>query len=175
MRPRADSIVVNPHKWLFTPVDCSLLYCARPNALVRAFSIVPEYLSSAGQSESRDLMDFGVSLGRRFRSLKLWFVLRAFGREGILARLRHHVAMAKDFEKSLEHASDWEVVAPVHFSTVAFRYAPDGVDAERLGCLQTQRCARAADVGCAGNQRNSAVLAQIHRRARFTADVEPEA
>lgn len=78
----ADSIVVNPHKWLFTPVDCSILYCRRPDELVRAFSIVPEYLSSAGQGATRDLMDYGVSLGRRFRSLKLWFVLRYFGRAG---------------------------------------------------------------------------------------------
>ena len=84
----ADSIVVNPHKWLFTPVDCSVLYCRRPAALVRAFSIVPEYLTSAELGATRNLMDYGVSLGRRFRALKLWFVLRYFVRQGIIERLR---------------------------------------------------------------------------------------
>ena len=119
-----DSIVVNPHKWLFTPVDCSVLYCRRPEELVRAFSIVPDYLASAGQNATRDLMDYGVSLGRRFRSLKLWFVLRYFGRTGIVARLREHVAMAKEFAEWVEAAEEWRVVAPVHLSAVAFRFAP---------------------------------------------------
>ena len=130
---RADSIVVNPHKWLFTPVDCSVLYCRRPEELVRAFSIVPEYLSSVEQGTARDLMDYGVSLGRRFRSLKLWFVLRYFGREGIIARLRDHVAMARELSATVAATPGWSVVAPTHLSTVAFRYAPgwDGAEEDR--------------------------------------------
>ena len=121
---RADSIVVNPHKWLFTPVDCSVLYCRRPEELIRAFSIVPDYLSSAEQGTTRNLMDYGVSLGRRFRALKLWFVLRYFGRAGIVARLRDHVAMAREFAARVEAAEGWQVVAPTHLSAVAFRFAP---------------------------------------------------
>ncbi len=128
----ADSIVVNPHKWLFTPVDCSVLYCRRPEELVRAFSIVPDYLSSAEQGTPRNLMDYGVSLGRRFRALKLWFVLRYFGRAGIVARLRDHVQMAKEFAARVETAEEWRVVAPVHLSAVAFRFAPEWGDGEAL-------------------------------------------
>ncbi len=92
----ADSIVINPHKWLFTPVDCSVLYCRHPELLVRAFSLIPAYLRMPEQGEVRNLMDYGVALGRRFRALKLWFVLRAFGREGIVARIRGHVELARE-------------------------------------------------------------------------------
>ena len=132
---QADSIVVNPHKWLFTPVDCSVLYCRRPERLVRAFSIVPEYLSAPHEPDGesgRNLMDYGVSLGRRFRSLKLWFVLRAFGREGIIERLRAHVAMAKEFTTWIDDSAQWHRVAPTPLSTVAFRFVATGADAQEL-------------------------------------------
>lgn len=125
---RADSVVVNPHKWLFTPVDCSLLYCRRPDDLVRAFSIVPEYLRSGNVDEVRNLMDYGVALGRRFRSLKLWLVMRAFGREGIVARLREHVALARGFAERVDAAEGWALVAPVPLATVAFRRVAPGLD-----------------------------------------------
>lgn len=138
---RADSIVVNPHKWLFTPIDCSVLYCRRPEELVRAFSIVPEYLSSSEQRASRSLMDYGVSLGRRFRSLKLWLVLSYFGRQGIIERLRYHMELARDFAAWIDEAADWTLVAPVHLGTVAYRYAPgrgdpDAEDAANLEILR---------------------------------------
>lgn len=138
---RADSIVVNPHKWLFTPIDCSVLYCRRPDELVRAFSIIPEYLSSSEQRVSRSLMDYGVSLGRRFRSLKLWLVLRYFGRRGIIARLRHHLELARAFASWIDAAAGWRVVAPVHLGTVAYRYEPgwgdpQAEDAANLEILQ---------------------------------------
>lgn len=132
---QADSIVVNPHKWLFTPIDCSVLYCRRPEALVRAFSIVPEYLTSSEQSESRSLMDYGVSLGRRFRALKLWFVLRYFGREGIVRRLREHVRIAADLEGWVAKTEGWRVVAPVHLGLVTLRYAPTGVVGPTLDAM----------------------------------------
>jgi aromatic-L-amino-acid decarboxylase len=137
----ADSIVVNPHKWLFTPVDCSVLYCRRPERLIRAFSIVPEYLTAPDKTDEQDasdgaggrnLMDYGVSLGRRFRSLKLWFVLRAFGREGIIERLRAHVAMAREFTTWIDESENWKRVAPTPLSTVAFRFLSAGTDAEEL-------------------------------------------
>jgi aromatic-L-amino-acid decarboxylase len=119
-----DSIVVNPHKWLFTPIDCSVLFCRRPEELVRAFSIVPEYLTSKEVGATRNLMDYGVSLGRRFRALKLWFVIRYFGRLGIIERIRAHVAMAQDFKASIEDAPNWVVAAPVHLSLVTYRFSP---------------------------------------------------
>ena len=87
---RAHSLVMNPHKWMFVPLDCSVLYTRRPDLLKRAFSLVPEYLTTAESDVARNLMDYGVSLGRRFRALKLWFVLRYFGAQGIAARIREH-------------------------------------------------------------------------------------
>jgi len=131
----ADSVVINPHKWLFTPVDCSALYCRHPEVLVRAFSLVPAYLRMPEQGEARDLMDYGVALGRRFRALKLWFVLRAFGRDGIAARIRAHVALARELAGWIDEAEGWERVAPVPLALVVFRYAPPGVDGEEADRL----------------------------------------
>lgn len=93
---------------------------------------MPDYLSSAERGTTRNLMDYGVSLGRRFRALKLWLVLRYFGRAGIVARLRDHVGMAKEFAAHVEAAEDWRVVAPTHLSAVAFRFAPEWGDGEVL-------------------------------------------
>ena len=121
---RADSIVVNPHKWLFTPIDCSVLYTRHPETLRAAFSVVPEYLRSTEGDAVRNLMDYGVSLGRRFRALKLWFVLRYFGRDGLIARLREHVQLAQELARWVDEASDFERLAPVPFSTVNLRYRP---------------------------------------------------
>jgi len=128
----ADSLVVNPHKWLFTPIDLSAMFTRRPDVLKRAFSLVPEYLVTREQSEVVNLMDYGVQLGRRFRALKLWMVIRAFGAEGLAARLRQQMEMARDFAGWVDAAADWERVAPAPFSLVCFRYAPDGTtEAER--------------------------------------------
>lgn len=118
----ADSVVVNPHKWLFTPIDCSVLYCRRPEELQRAFSIVPEYLTSVEQGHSRSLMDYGVSLGRRFRSLKLWFVLRYFGRVGIIDRLRAHLGLARTLAAEIDSAEGWEIITPADLGLVVFRH-----------------------------------------------------
>jgi aromatic-L-amino-acid decarboxylase len=131
----ADSIVINPHKWLFTPVDCSALYCRHPELLVRAFSLIPAYLQMPEQGEARNLMDYGVALGRRFRALKLWFVLRAFGREGIVARIRGHVALASELGGWIDEAEGWERMAPVPLALVVFRYAPAGVEGEEVDRL----------------------------------------
>jgi aromatic-L-amino-acid decarboxylase len=119
---KADSLVVNPHKWLFTPIDCSVLYTRREDVLGRAFSIVPDYLATS-ETGVRNLMDFGSSLGRRFRALKLWLVLRAFGLEGAAERIRAHIAMAAELRRWVEADSRFEVVAPSPFSTVCFRHA----------------------------------------------------
>jgi aromatic-L-amino-acid decarboxylase len=121
---RADSIVVNPHKWLFTPIDCSALFCRRPDVLKRAFSLVPSYLQTPEGGTVENYMDWGPQLGRRFRALKLWMVLRAFGRSGIEARLREHMRLGRLFVQWVDADPDWERLAPVPFSTVVFRLRP---------------------------------------------------
>jgi aromatic-L-amino-acid decarboxylase len=120
---RADSVIVNPHKWLFTPIDCSALYCRRPEILIAATSLVPEYLR-APEAGVTNLMDWGTSLGRRFRALKLWLVLRAFGQEGLSARIREHLRLAQVAAAEIDLAPDLERLAPVPFSTVCFRARP---------------------------------------------------
>ncbi len=126
----ADSIVVNPHKWLFTPIDCSVLYMKDSESLPRAFRLTPEYLRTGEEGEARNLMDYGAALGRRFRSLKLWFVLRYFGARGIRARIRSHIELAREVAAWIDGSSGWERVAPVPFSTVVFRWAPEGTSGE---------------------------------------------
>ena len=123
---RADSIVVNPHKWLFTPFDLSAFYCRDMETLKRAFSLVPEYLKTSEQTV-RNGMDYGIQLGRRFRSLKLWFVIRYFGREGIIARIREHCRLAQLFASWIEESEDFELMAPVPFALICFRANPQGV------------------------------------------------
>lgn len=121
----ADSLVVNPHKWLFTPMDCSALYCRRPSVLTGAFRLTPEYLrTTEAEAEATNLMDWGVSLGRRFRALKLWMVMRAYGREGLAARIREHLRLARIAATAVDAAADLERLAPVPFSTVCFRARP---------------------------------------------------
>ena len=124
---RADSFVTNPHKWLFTPIDCSALFVREPEWLTRAFSLVPEYLTTDDQGVT-DFMDWGVQLGRRFRSLKLWLVLRYFGADGLAARIREHLAQAQRVVTWVEAHPDLELAAPTPFSTVCFRAAPDWAD-----------------------------------------------
>ena len=131
----ADSFVVNPHKWLFTPVDCSVLYTRRPEALKQAFALLPEYLNTRTQSETINLMDYGIQLGRRFRSLKLWMVFRAFGENGIAERLRLHCELARDFAGMVHYEGDWELMAPVPLALVCFRYAPTGASEATIAQL----------------------------------------
>lgn len=123
---RADSIVVNPHKWLFTPFDLSVLYCRNLDELKQAFSLVPEYLKTSDQPAVKNGMDYGIQLGRRFRALKLWFVMRYFGREGITARIRDHCRLAELFTSWVKESENFELMAPVPFALVCFRAAPKG-------------------------------------------------
>ena len=118
---RADSIVVNPHKWLFTPFDLSVLYCKDLSVLKEAFSLVAEYLKTSDSQDVKNGMDYGIQLGRRFRALKLWFVIRYFGREGLIARLREHCRLARLFASWVEESPDFEMLAPVPFALVCFR------------------------------------------------------
>ncbi|HYH45498.1 MAG TPA: pyridoxal-dependent decarboxylase [Thermoanaerobaculia bacterium] len=127
-----DSLVVNPHKWLFTPVDCSVLFMRDPAQLREAFSLVPEYLKT-GESGVTNLMDYGVQLGRRFRALKLWMVIRAFGAEGLRERIREHCRLAAWLAGEVAADPAFELAAPVPFSTVCLRAVPpEGVDPDRF-------------------------------------------
>jgi aromatic-L-amino-acid decarboxylase len=128
---RADSIVTNPHKWLFTPFDLSVLYIRDTALLKRTFSLVPEYLKVSEETVTNQ-MDYGIQLGRRFRSLKLWFVMRYFGKEGMIARIREHCRLAREFGLWVENSPDFELVAPVRFALVCFRACPAVVEEDEL-------------------------------------------
>jgi aromatic-L-amino-acid decarboxylase len=122
---RADSVVVNPHKWLFTPLGCSLLVSRRMDAVRDAFSLVPEYLRTTGGAASgRDFNEYQPELGRRFRALKLWFVLRSFGLEGLRERIEHHLAMARELAAWVDAEPDAERLTPAPFGLVCFRWRP---------------------------------------------------
>ncbi|MFB3829581.1 MAG: aspartate aminotransferase family protein [Bryobacteraceae bacterium] len=119
---RAHSLVTNPHKWLFTPLDLSAFYTRRPDVLRRAFSLVPEYLRTAENPRAVNFMDYGVPLGRRFRALKLWFIMRYYGREYLADVIRGQIAWAREFAALVEAHPEFELTAPVPFSVVCFRW-----------------------------------------------------
>ena len=123
---KVNSLVTNPHKWLFTPFDLSVLFVKDLDLLKRTFSLVAEYLKVTETVQNQ--MDYGIQLGRRFRSLKLWFVIRYFGREGLIARIRDHIRLAKLFASWVEESENFELMAPVPFALVCFRACPKGVD-----------------------------------------------
>ncbi len=123
---RADSIVVNPHKWLFTPFDLTAFYSRRMDVIRQAFALTPEYLRTSESSEVKNLMDTGVQLGRRFRALKLWMMLRSFGAREIRAHLTRHIRLAQQLASWVDAHPDFERLAPVPFSVVCFRWNPHG-------------------------------------------------
>ncbi len=132
---RADSIVLNPHKWLLTNFDCTAYYVRDPEALLRTFSYTPEYLKTAHDADVVNYRDWGIQLGRRFRALKLWFVIRSYGVEGLQAIIRRHVALAAELAAWVDAEPDFERVAPVPFGLVCFRYRPKGVGEEETDRL----------------------------------------
>ena len=129
---RADSLVVNPHKWLFTPMDCSVLYTRRPDLLKRAFQHIPEFLVVSGSENVVNLMDYGIALGRRFRALKLWFVIRQFGVEGLGSLIREHIRIAHRLAEWIDADGEFERLADGQFSTVVFRHSLAGLGRDRL-------------------------------------------
>lgn len=162
---RADSIVVNPHKWLFVQMGLSALYTRKPEALRRAFSLVPEYLRTSQGDEAVNFMDYGIPLGRNFRALKLWFTLRYFGVEGIVARIREHLRLAQQFAKRIDEHPDFERLAPAPLSTVCFRAhprGPRGVDDEAALDDLNERLLQGI------NQTGEAFLSHTKLRGRFT-------
>ncbi len=133
----ADSLVLNPHKWMFVPMDLSVLFLKDESVVRRAFALVPEYLTTP-EAGVVNYMDYGLQLGRRFRALKLWFVLRHFGAEGIRHRLREHIELAQEFASWVRAEPKWEVLAPHPFSVVCFRYAPPGLEEPALEALNAE-------------------------------------
>jgi aromatic-L-amino-acid decarboxylase len=131
---RAASLVVNAHKWMFTPMDCSLLWTSRPEEFRAAFSLIPEYLRTPDAEDALSLSEYGPALGRRFRSLKLWAVLRCYGRSGLQARVREAIRLAALFEDWVRQEPGWELSAPRPFSVVCFRR--EGSDAENRALLE---------------------------------------
>ncbi len=131
---RADSLVVNAHKWMLTPMDCSLLWTSRPEDFRSAFSLVPEFLRTPDEEDALSLSEYGPVLGRRFRSLKLWAVLRCHGRSGLQRMIREHVRLAELFASLVEAEPGWELAAPQRFSLVCFR--KDASDEENAAILE---------------------------------------
>ena len=123
----ADTYVFNPHKWMFTNFDCSAYFVKDPSLLVRTFEILPEYLKTRADSRVKNYRDWGIPLGRRFRALKLWFVIRNYGVKGLQEKIRRHIRLARELSKRMEAAERFEILAPVPLNLICFRYRPPGV------------------------------------------------
>lgn len=149
----ADSIVVNPHKWLFTPFDASLLLFRAPEVFRDAFSLVPEYLRVRREGEAHDFHEYGIQLGRRFRALKLWMLIRYFGAEGLAARVREHCRMARELAGWVDADPDWQRMAPAPFATVCLRHRPAALS----GREDEPEAQRELDA------RNEAILDRVNR------------
>jgi aromatic-L-amino-acid decarboxylase len=134
-----DSFVFNPHKWMFTNFDCSAYFVRDKEALLRTLEIHPEYLKTKEGKTVNNYRDWGIQLGRRFRALKLWFVIRSFGVEGIRETIRSHIEWAHELAETIEAEPDFELLAPVPLNTVCFRYHPRAVDDdETLNALNAE-------------------------------------
>lgn len=129
---QADSFVFNPHKWLFTNFDCTAYYVKRADWLIQTFEILPEYLKTSTRGQVNDYRDWGIPLGRRFRALKLWFVLRSFGLEGLQRILRKHIQLNADFADWVNNHPDLELMQPPFLNVTCFRYAPPGLSTDEL-------------------------------------------
>jgi aromatic-L-amino-acid decarboxylase len=161
---RADSIVLNPHKWLWTPVDASLLLSRRLEVVRDAFSLVPEYLRTVGGAGSeRNYNEYTPQLGRRFRALKLWIQLRWFGLEGLRRRIRRHLEFAESFAAWVEATPGWELLAPVPFSTVCFRHVPPALTSDARAID-----AHNAEIMDAVNRTGQVFLSHTRLRGQFT-------
>jgi len=126
----ADSFLLNPHKWMFMPIDISVLFTKHRGILKQAFSIIPDYLKTDEDNEVVNSMDYGMQLGRRFRSLKLWFVIRHYGTEGLIEIIREHLRLGKMFSKWIDDSPFFERLAPTPLSTICFRAIPEKVKLE---------------------------------------------
>jgi aromatic-L-amino-acid decarboxylase len=146
---RADSIVFNPHKWLFTPFDASLLLFRRAELFREAFRVVPDYLRASAVEGARNYSEYGIQLGRRFRALKLWMLIRYFGADGLARRIREHCRLAGELAGWVRAAGDWELAAPPSLATICLRHAPRGLSGEAL------------------DRHNERILEQVNRSGRI--------
>lgn len=135
---QADSFVFNPHKWMLTNFDCSAYYVKEPQILKRTFSIMPEYLKTSADEKVNNFRDWGIQLGRRFRALKLWFVIRSYGVEGIRKMVQKHVELACTFERWVKQDDRFEILAPVNLSLVCFRHVVPGLEEEEVNRINKQ-------------------------------------
>ena len=136
---RADSFVFNPHKWLFTNFDCCAYFVKDTDSLVKTFSVNPEYLKTQADEKVKNYRDWGIQLGRRFRALKLWFVIRHFGADGLREKLRSHIEMSQNLAKEIETHANFELLAPVPFNTICFRYVPsEDINIEQVNLLNEE-------------------------------------
>ncbi|MEO8208431.1 MAG: pyridoxal-dependent decarboxylase, partial [Chloroflexota bacterium] len=165
---RADSVVVNPHKWLFTPIDASLLLTRRMDQLRDAFSLVPEYLRTLDTaSPVRDVNEYTPQLGRRFRALKLWVLLRWFGLEGLRRRIRHHLEQAAELAAWVDADPRFERLAPVPFSTICLRFVPSRQADEPDGAYETRTDQLNSLLLEAVNRTGEVFLSHTRLRGRF--------
>ncbi|MEM7283461.1 MAG: pyridoxal-dependent decarboxylase, partial [Pseudomonadota bacterium] len=133
-----DSFVFNPHKWLLTNFDCSVYFIKDPVALEKTLALIPEYLKSPEGRTVTDYQNWSVPLGRRFRALKLWFVIRSYGMEGLRSILRNHLLWAEEVYTQVSQDPDFEILSPLRFTLFSFRFAPEGVDEAKLTALNEQ-------------------------------------
>ncbi len=126
----ADSFVFNPHKWMFTNFDCSVYYVKSKEVLIRSFEILPEYLKTKEGEQVNNYRDWGIQLGRRFRALKLWFVIRSYGVAGLQEKIRGHIKWAERLAADILGSPDFELLAPVPFATVCFRFRHESIEGE---------------------------------------------
>ncbi|MEW6511153.1 MAG: aminotransferase class I/II-fold pyridoxal phosphate-dependent enzyme [Bacteroidota bacterium] len=131
----ADSFVFNPHKWMLTNFDCSAFFVRDPDALISTFALLPEYMKTKEAEQVNNYRDWGIQQGRRFRALKLWFVIRSYGVQGLQDMVRSHIAYARSFAEKIRASSDFELLAPVPLAAVCFRYHPDGMNEDTLNSL----------------------------------------
>jgi aromatic-L-amino-acid decarboxylase len=129
---QADSFVFNPHKWMFTNFDCSAYFVKDKDALINTFSINPEYLKTRTSGMVNDYRDWGIQLGRRFRALKLWFVIRSFGIDGMKERIRYHISLAEELERKINDSKDFEIITPRTLNLICFRFKPAKINDNRL-------------------------------------------
>ena len=131
-----DSFVFNPHKWMFTNFDCSAYFVKDKESLLKTFEILPEYLKTKTRGKVNDYRDWGIQLGRRFRALKLWFVIRDYGVESIKQKVNEHLDLAKDLAKKIKYSPDFVLFEPQHLNVVCFRYQPDHIaSAEKINVM----------------------------------------
>jgi aromatic-L-amino-acid decarboxylase len=142
-----DSFVFNPHKWMFTNFDCTAYFIKDAGKLIRTFEILPEYLKTRTRGKVNDYRDWGVPLGRRFRSLKLWSVIRTFGVDGLRAKVRDHINIAHTLSQWISKEDDFEILAPVVICVVCFRFVPAGYNVEQLNILNEKLNHRLNDSG----------------------------